>query len=140
MTGNDEEIVSILQKNLQNDDLKVTTQELSFTDVTDIKDNDCLIVVTYTYDDGEVPEPALDLYEDLEGIQLPGRVFGVCGSGDTFYEDFCVAVDNFEKRLLKTGATKGAQSVKVELFPEDDDQDKLREFSKDLVRTVKENV
>lgn len=51
---------------------------------------------------------ANDFYEWLEHEKLSSLTFGVCGSGDTFYEDFCTAVDNFDSRLENTGAIRGA--------------------------------
>ena len=43
-------------------------------------------------------------------------------SGDTFYDKFCQAVDDFEAQFEKTGATKGAVGVKVDLNPEEEDK------------------
>ena len=42
--------------------------------------------------------------------------------------------------FLKTGAIKGADSVKVELNAEDEDIDRLEEFAKQLAKSVEENA
>ena len=54
------------------------------------------------------------------------------GSGDTFYDYFCKAVDDFEEQFAQTGAEKGAESVKVDLAAEDEDIEKLEAFAETL--------
>ena len=49
-------------------------------------------------------------------------------------------MDDFEQAFLKTGAIKGADSVKVELNAEDEDIDNLEEFAKQLAKSVEENA
>ena len=65
-----------------------------------------------------------------------GKIFGVCGSGDTFYDFYCKAIDDFEERFLKTGAKKGASSVKVDLAAEEEDIQNLEAFAKELVESL----
>ena len=36
----------------------------------------------------------MDFYEDLADLNLNGKIYGVVGSGDTFYDEFCKAVDD----------------------------------------------
>ena len=70
----------------------------------------------------------------MQEEQLAGKVYGVAGSGDTFYgDDFCVAVDKFGDALARTGATKGAENVKINLAPDEEDIQKLDAFAKQLV-------
>lgn len=114
MTGNTEEIADIVAETLETMDIEVEINECTQVDAEDFKDADICIVATYTYGDGELPDEIVDFYEDLQEIDLSGKIFGVCGSGDTFYDDFCKSVDDFENAFAKTGALKGANSVKVD--------------------------
>ncbi|GAF36412.1 flavodoxin [Lentilactobacillus farraginis DSM 18382 = JCM 14108] len=69
---------------------------------------------------------------------LKGKVFGVAGSGDTFYEEYYnVSVDKFEETFKKTGATQGADSVKINLEPDEDDIKKLDAFAEKLIEKAK---
>lgn len=138
MTGNTEEIADIIDENLENLDVDVNIQEGFDAEPEDFEDADICIVATYTYDDGVVPDDIIDFYEDLADVDLTGKIFGVAGSGDTFYEFFCKAVDDFEAQFEKTGAIKGADSVKVELAPEAEDIENLDKFCKDLVNKYNE--
>lgn len=132
MTGNTEEIADIVAEALENLNLDVEINECTSVDAEDFEDADICIVATYTYGDGELPDEIVDFYEDLQELDLSGKIFGVVGSGDTFYEYYCKSVDDFEAAFAKTGATKGAESVKVELNAEEADIDNLEAFAKTI--------
>ena len=138
MTGNTEEIADIVSEALENLDMEVEMNECTQVDADEFEDADICIVATYTYGDGELPDEIVDFYEDLQELDLSGKIFGVCGSGDTFYDDFCKSVDDFEAVFIKTGATKGADSVKVDLAAEEDDIQNLEAFAKKLAEAFAE--
>ncbi|MCH4008899.1 flavodoxin [Companilactobacillus sp.] len=138
ITGNDEDIAYVLTEKFEQLNADVEMSEVSQTDPSDFEDADICVIASYTYDQGIVPDEALDFYDDMQDLDLSGKVYGTCGSGDTFYEDFCSAVDEFAKVFESTGATKGAEPVKIELEPEQDDIDKLDKFAESLYKTAKE--
>lgn len=136
MTGNDEDMADILSEDFENAGMQVEMSEISQTDVQDFQQADICIVVSYTYSDGlegHIPDEGLDFYHDLLETDLTGKTFGVCGSGDTFYQDFALAVDNFEQAFQTTGATMGASSVKVELAPDQEDIARLDQFAQTII-------
>lgn len=133
MTGNDEEIADILEEEFENLGVDVDVSEISQTDAAEYEDYDIDVLVTYTYGDGELPDEAVDFFEDLQEEDLSGKVFGCAGSGDTFYDDFAKSVDDFAEAFKKTGATEGAAAVKVDLAPEEDDITNLQAFAKQLL-------
>lgn len=136
MTGNTEEIADIVAEAFENLDLEVEIDECSAVEASDFENADICVVATYTYGDGELPDEIVDFYEDLADVDLTGKIYGVCGSGDTFYDEFCKSVDDFDAQFAKTGATKGTEVVKVDLAAEDDDIVKLEEFAKNLAEKV----
>lgn len=138
ITGNDEDIAYVLTEKFEELGCEVDMSEVSQTDAADFEDSDICVVASYTYDQGIVPDEALDFYDDMQDLDLSGKVYGVCGSGDTFYEDFCRAVDEFGKIFEQVGATRGAQSVKVELDPEQDDIDNLDHFAELIYKKAQE--
>ncbi|WP_125708461.1 flavodoxin [Companilactobacillus zhongbaensis] len=138
ITGNDEDIAYVLTEKFEELQADVEMSEISQTDPSDFEDADVCIIASYTYDQGIVPDEALDFYDDMQDLDLTGKVYGTCGSGDTFYEDFCSAVDEFAKVFEETGATKGAEPVKIELEPEQDDIDKLDKFAEALYQKAQE--
>jgi Flavodoxins len=138
ITGNDEDMAYVLTEKFEELGTDVEMSEISQTDTADFEDADICVVVSYTYDEGVVPDEALDFFDDMQDLDLSDKVYGTCGSGDHFYEDFCRAVDEFTAAFEKTGATKGADSVLVELEPEQEDIEELDKFAEKLVAKAKE--
>ena len=137
MTGNTEEIADIVAESLENLNIDVEKNECTQVEASDFNDADICIVATYTYGDGELPDEIVDFYEDLQKLDLSGKVFGVVGSGDTFYDMFCQSVDDFVAAFEKASAKKGAESVKVDLAAEEEDIEKLELFAKQMVDAAK---
>lgn len=134
ITGNNEDVADIITDALEDLDVDVEKTEITMADPADFNDADICVICPYTYDEGALPEEGLDFYDDLQEEHLDGKVYGVAGSGDTFYgDDFCVAVDKFGEALAKAGASKGAENVYINLAPDEDDIKKLDAFAKQLV-------
>ena len=99
-------------------------------------DLNAIRIIAEMLDDGELPDEIVDFYEDLAGLDLNGKIYGVVGSGDTFYDEFCKAVDDFDRVFAATGAVKGSECVKVDLSAEDEDIEKLEAFAEEVVAKV----
>ncbi|KRL85314.1 flavodoxin [Ligilactobacillus equi] len=137
ITGNNEDVADIISEALENEGLDVDMQEISQEDPADLEAFDLVVICPYTYDEGALPDEGLDYYEDLADIDLTGKVYGVAGSGDVFYEEYyCTAVDLFDEALAKTGATKGADAVKINLEADQEDIDALEAFAHKLAQAV----
>ena len=115
MTGNTEEIADIVAEAFENLDIEVEINECTQVDADEFE---------------------VDFYEDLQELDLLGKIYGVCGSGDTFYDEFCKSVDDFDAAFAKTGASKGAENVKVDLNAEEEDIENLEAFAKELVAKI----
>lgn len=137
ITGNNEDCADIITEALEDLGVEVDQSEISQTDAAEFNDYDINVVVPYTYDEGNLPEEGLDFFADLQELDLSGKVFGVAGSGDVFYEEFyCVAVDKFNQAFQNAGATQGAENVKINLAPEsEEDLDKLDNFASELLNS-----
>lgn len=136
MTGNTEEIADIVSETFENLNVEVEIDECTQVDAEDFEAADICVVATYTYGEGDLPDEIVDFYEELQELDLSGKVYGVCGSGDTFYELYCKSVDDFDAAFAKTGAEKGAENVKVEMAAEEEDIENLEAFAKKLVEAA----
>ncbi|GAB7170052.1 flavodoxin [Lactiplantibacillus plantarum] len=137
ITGNNEDVADIITEKFEKLGVDVAKEEISQADATEFNDVDICVVVPYTYDEGALPEEGLDFYEDLQDLDLTGKIYGCAGSGDTFYDDdYCRAVTDFSNALKKAGATQGAKDVFVNLAPETDDVKALDAFTEQLVAKV----
>lgn len=137
ITGNNEDVADIVTEALEELNVKVEETEITQADAEDFEDVDICVVCPYTYDEGALPEEGLDFYEDLQELDLAGKIFGVAGSGDTFYlDDYNVSVDKFAVAFEKAGAKSGAEKVKIDLDPDSDDIKTLNAFAADLFKAV----
>ncbi|GKT02969.1 flavodoxin [Furfurilactobacillus sp. WILCCON 0119] len=135
ITGNNEEVADIVVDALRGKNVEVTKSEISQTELTAFEKADICVVCAYTYDEGALPEEGLDFFDDLKEADLAGKVYGVAGSGDVFYgDDFNKAVDEFDGAFAQSGATKGAENVKIDLEPYEEDVETLQQFSDALVK------
>lgn len=141
ITGNNEDVADIIAEELEKKGVEVETDEISQCDAADFEDVDLCIVTPYTYDEGALPDEGMDFYDDLNELDLKGKIFGVAGSGDTFYgEYFCTAVDDFAKAFEKAGAVQGAPAVKINLAPNsEEDIQKLTTFADQLISTYEKS-
>lgn len=134
ITGNNEDIADIVTEALEDADVQVEETEISQTDPSVFENVDICVVCPYTYDEGALPEEGMDFYDDLGDLDLKGKIFGVAGSGDVFYEEFYnTSVDKFEAAFEKAGATKGSESLKINLEPDEKDIKELDKFTAELV-------
>lgn len=134
LTGNTAQCVDIVEEKLVSLGVEVEVVESMDADPEDFIDVDLCLVATYTYGtDANLPDEIVDFYEELAEVDLTGKIFGTFGSGDTFYEFFCQSVIDFTEQFKAVGAIQGAESVLVDLDPEEEDAEKLEAFAKALV-------
>ena len=118
-TGNTEEIACLLQKEINQEEFKLTLKNLEMDemDALQLVDYDGILFGTYTYDDGDLPFETEIFSDQLETIDLSGKVVGVFGSGDTAYYLFCQAVDVMKEKFKQTSAAVIEHTVKIDLDP-----------------------
>lgn len=130
LTGNTEQMADIVAETLEERGIDVEILDSMQADAQDFLDYDICIVGSYTYGvDGVLPDEMIDFHEELGQLDLSDKVFGVFGSGDTFYDYFCAAVDFFENQFIQTGAKKVTETVKVNLNAEEEDVANLQAFA-----------
>lgn len=137
MTGNTEACTEIVYEKLKELGVDVDMHECTTVDPDDVfTEAELVIVGTYTYGEGDMPDEMVNFYEDLLEMNLSGKTFGVFGSGDTFYEYYCKNVEDFDHAFENCGATRGAELVKVELSPDDESKARLEAFATELASKI----
>lgn len=136
-TGNTEQIADSLKLYLEQFEVEVQCVECEFIEASAFQKVDIAVVATYTFgSQGDLPAEIESVYFDLEELNLENQVYGVLGSGEEAYGYFCKSVDDFEAQFEKTGATKGAESLKIEEDPKEKDLIAIRQFAQNLVETA----
>lgn len=138
MTGNTEGISEHLEEAFKDLGVDVVREEADDVEDDFFEDADVAVVATYTDGDGELPFTFEDFFEELPDQDLSDKIFGVVGSGDSeLYPDyFCHAAISFEGAFGKTGATKGAETLKIENDAEEEDIKNIQQFAKTVLSAV----
>lgn len=136
ITGNAKGMARIEQQFFEHYGWDVTLGEMIQTDPTTIKDYDVLVLATYTWTGGVIPEETEDFYEDLSKLDFSAKplVFGVLGTGDPYYgKDYSTAPELFEAVLAASGAVQGADPVKIALNVKQEEMPQFAAFTKSLI-------
>lgn len=108
-TGNAKGVASVIQQQAQALGLPVTLISMADYKPKQLKKESHLLLVVSTYGEGEPPESAVDLFEQLKKGKigkLEGLKFAVLGLGDSSYEFFCQTGKDFDDFLAKAGAER----------------------------------
>ncbi|MEG0009840.1 MAG: assimilatory sulfite reductase (NADPH) flavoprotein subunit [Aeromonas sp.] len=108
-TGNAKGAAAVIQKQAQALGLPVNLVSMADYKPKQLKKESHLLVVVSTYGEGEPPESAVDLFEQLKKGKigkLEGLKFAVLGLGDSSYEFFCQTGKDFDGFFAKAGAER----------------------------------
>lgn len=136
MSGRNEKIAKHLANYLEKE-ADVTLEQIVDTDAYSISDYDAVIVDTYTYGDGQVPDEAQDFYEDLADVDLEGTKFAVLGSSSKTHIHFGRAVDYFTMQLNSSNGEQVADSVKINEDPDEDDMLRVDRLGSYVLKSLK---
>ncbi|CAN2252101.1 flavodoxin [Bacillus vallismortis] len=135
MSGNTEAMADLIEKGLQEAEAEADRYEVMDIDDAELfNDYDHIMMGTYTWGDGDLPDEFLDLAEDMDEIDFSGKTCAVFGSGDTAYEFFCGAVDTLEAKIKERGGEIVLPSVKIENNPEGEEEEELMEFGRQFAK------
>jgi flavodoxin short chain len=128
MTGNTETIANAMKDALEKAGASVDIADVNDATAKELENFDIIVIATYTYGQGELPDDLQDFYEDLKDVKLDGKVYAVIGSGDTSYDDmYCKAADDVDAVLAQSGAKQAAPVYKIEF--DEYDEAKLDEIA-----------
>ena len=108
-TGNAKGVASAIKAQAEARGLPVTLASMADYKPKQLKKESHLLVVVSTYGEGEPPESAVDLFEQLKKGKigkLDGLKFAVLGLGDSSYEFFCKTGKDFDNFLATAGAER----------------------------------
>lgn len=121
-TGNTQYLAENIFTFIQKAGFEVDLQEIYDVNPNDLLEYDGILVGTYTWDGGEVPDECMDVYEELEDLDLSGKKAFVFGSGDSFYTDtYGAGLQLFEEKLSEQNAEIITPYYLVDLEPTDED-------------------
>ncbi|GGE63221.1 flavodoxin [Priestia taiwanensis] len=139
MTGNTEQVATILKETIEEAGLQVEMQDCLQVTKDDVLAYEGILIGGYTWGDGDLPDELIDLYEDILTLDLTGKLVASFGTGDTAYGDtYCLAVKIIQEGLKGAGATIALEGLEVENYPEGDDEEACKEFAKEFAKQFQE--
>ncbi|UJL46704.1 flavodoxin domain-containing protein [Virgibacillus sp. NKC19-16] len=141
-TGNTELMAEAMVAYLENKNHAVVTKTFDFDpiDVAELLEYDAILIGTHTWDDGDLPYEVEDFYEELDDVAITGKLFGVFGSADSFYDTYGGAVDLMADRLSKAGAVLVPEQLKVDLEPDRVDIERCEQLAETVLVMADEEM
>jgi flavodoxin I len=137
-TGNTEELVYLLQELFAEKQIVVNMYRVEQFPISELNRLDAIVVGTYTWGNGEIPNEMLPLYRTFESHNGKDLVTGIVGTGDSGYPSFCGAVDEFRDMLFVQ--THLTATLKIEVQPQAKDVDRCRKFVDLVVERVNKST
>ncbi|MGE6123133.1 assimilatory sulfite reductase (NADPH) flavoprotein subunit [Aeromonas rivipollensis] len=134
-TGNAKGVASAIQAQAKARGLPVTLTSMADYKPKQLKKESHLLVIVSTYGEGEPPESAVDLFEQLKKGKigkLEGLKFAVLGLGDSSYEFFCQTGKDFDDFLSKAGAERIHELASLDV----DYQDAAKAWGEQAVNAI----
>ncbi len=136
MTGHNEAIANHLVEYLKNKGEDVTLEQLVDSDAYSLPEYDAVIIDTYTYHDGDLPDEAQDFFEDLKDVDLNRTKFAVLGSSSKKHIHFGRAVDYFTMQLNSSNGEQVADSVKIHQEADEDDLKRVDQLADYVIKSL----
>lgn len=136
MTGNTEAMALAIKEGMQDARVKVDVKDSLQVFPQNLMEYDCVILGSYTWNDGDLPDEFLDFYEEMDQLNLSGKIAAAFGSGDQTYPAFCHAVEILTEKLSELGALVVHSGLKMEHAPDDKGEELCREFGRQLAECL----
>lgn len=134
MSGNTEEIANAIVEGIGEEGVEIELKEVTDVSSQDLQKYEGILLGSYTWGDGELADEFLDLYDDMDALDLSGKKAAVFGSGDHSYEHFCAAVDILQDKLVQLGAEVVQEGLKIEMAPSHDEKETCKQFGKNFIK------
>ena len=122
-TGNSELLAMDAEKLAKDLEFDVTVNGMEEITLSDIQDNENVVIVCSTWGDGEQPDNAIELYDSVQHSNegsMAGVAFAVLALGDTAFDLFCEAGIQWDKILQEKGGMRINERIDCDVDYEDD--------------------
>ncbi len=134
VTGNTQELAEQLYQLFSSESIWVQLYQTEEFPISNLNQFDAILIGTYTWGDGEIPREMWPLYDTFETVTDKELVTAVFGTGDSFYPNYCGAVNLFRDMLYVH--TNLAATLKVELLPQEEDNRRCQKFVESIVKRI----
>lgn len=140
LTGNTEVMAEAVLEQLEKTNHQIVTKSFDEDPLQteELLDYDAILMGIYTWVDGDVPFEMEDFFDELEDLNLKGKVCGVFGSADAGYEQYGTASEMLYEQLETQGATMIPDNIIVDLEPDDAELERCRKLVDTAILKVEE--
>jgi flavodoxin I len=136
MTGNTEEIADLIGEGIHQAGATFEQKDILEVDAAELQNYDGILLGTYTWGDGDLPDEYLDFYEEMNTLNLTGKRAAVFGSCDSSYEHRGGAVDLLMEKLREIGADIVLDELKIDLSPSKAEQEQCIQYGRFFVEKL----
>lgn len=138
--GNTQDIAQKMAEGIRAGGVTPKVKDAFGATADEITDYDAFLFGSGTTGDGELPDEAQDIYDDLDALDLKGVPCAVFGAGDTSYELYCEAVNTIHKKLDDLGADLILPDFKVDFSMSPEEEKQARQLGKQFAEKVRDRM
>ena len=140
MSGNTEEMARNIGVGIQDSGVAVEIKDILEADTFELQNYNGILLGAYTWDNGSLPDEFLDFYEEMDSLDLTGKIAAAFGSCDSFYQDRGKAVDTLMEKLTERGADVVLDGLKIDLAPTPAEKEQCIQYGRAFVeKLIKSN-
>ncbi len=134
-TGNAQSVAEDAEELAKENGLTVSVIDMDDTNAEQLANCERLLIVTSTYGEGEMPDNAQVLWDEISSDNAPSfanTYFSVLALGDTNYDGYCLAGIQWDERLQALGAQRVVDRVDCDV----DFEEPANEWLTEVVATI----
>ncbi|MDR4888004.1 flavodoxin [Fredinandcohnia sp. QZ13] len=136
MSGNTELMATYIAEGVKEKGIQLDVKECFEIDPEELVNYDGIIIGSYTWGEGELPDELLDFYDEMDHLDFYLKKSAVFGSGSTLYSNYGGAVDLLVEKLKQNGADVIVEPLKIELTPTEKDEIVCKEFGRQFAEKL----
>ncbi|MDP5275319.1 flavodoxin [Chengkuizengella axinellae] len=136
MSGNTEEMAEKIEEVIKEQDISLEVKMVDDANTSDLLDYDGIILGSYTWGDGELPDEFLDFYDEMDELNLDHKIGAVFGSCDSSYPEYGAAVDILTNKLKELGTSIAVKGLKVDGMPDEQSFEECTDFANQFLQQL----
>ncbi|GAA0447119.1 flavodoxin [Lentibacillus halophilus] len=137
LTGSTEIMAETISDSIKanNHDVDFKSFDLDPIDAKEMVNYDGILLGSYSWDD-DIPFEVEDFYQDMDDLDLTGKLVGTFGSCDSYYDIYGPALDTLASKSEERNATVYSEKLKIELEPDDQEIEHCEKFAEGFLQQL----